>query len=364
MNTSYPEKKLIGLEVVRFISALAILVWHYQHFAFVGYSAVDFERDKQPFFSIFKFFYQYGGMGVQLFWCISGFIFLWKYQDLIHRKIISGKKFFIFRFSRLYPLHIATLLLMAALQFIYFKWHGSFFIDRNNNIAHFIPQLFLASNWGGQGFSFNTPIWSVSVEVLVYFFFFLILRFIGASAWITVLIIVICSAIKINNLTESFIVDCLLYFYIGGLTAQTFKKAAGGKYQNILLALSLLIILAPFAFLTEDLFLKIKPIFLLLYAPALVYIAAIELKLPQSFERLIEVFGNMTYSSYLIHFPLQLFIILIFGLIGIKIPFYSPLFFIGFIVLVLTLAFFVYQYYEKPMQDYIRYGGKLRNTRS
>jgi hypothetical protein len=28
------------------------------------------------------------------------------------------------------------------------------------------------------------------------------------------------------------------------------------------------------------------------------------------------------------------------------------------------LAFFVYQYYEKPMQDYIRYGGKLRNTRS
>ena len=354
INTALPEKKLLGLEVLRFISALAILVFHYQQFAYVGLTLVNYQADQQPFHSFFKWFYLHGELGVQFFWCISGFIFFWKYQNAIHQKMISGGKFFVLRLSRLYPLHFATLLLIAVLQIIYFSDHGNYFVVHNNDLKHFILQLFLASNWGGQGFSFNAPIWSISVEVLVYLFFFLVLRYLGKAMWITLVVLLIAAFIKLNNLTGSFIVDCIIYFYLGGLTAQIFKTTDRTKYQKWILAMSLVVVISPLLLLNEDSFRQIKHFFLILFAPALIYIGAIELKVSQKIGNLIEALGNMTYSSYLIHLPLQLMIVLMLGALNIAIPFYSSYFFIFYLALVLCLSRIIYLKYEKPMQDLIR----------
>jgi peptidoglycan/LPS O-acetylase OafA/YrhL len=216
----------------------------------------------------------------------------------------------------------------------------------------------LASNWGGQGFSFNTPIWSISVEVLIYLFFFLLLRYVGKAIWITLLILLIGTFIKYHNLTESFIVDCIIYFYLGGFTAQIFNTFANTQYQKILIIFSLIVVVSPLIFLTEHMFAKIKPFFLAFYAPALIYIGAIEIKASQNIGNLIEALGNMTYSSYLIHLPLQLFIILMLEKLNITMPFYSPYFFILFIALVLYLSRIIFLRFEKPMQDFIR----LRNS--
>jgi len=73
---------------------------------------------------------------------------------------------------------------------------------------------------------------------------------------------------------------------------------------------------------------------------------------------LIEALGNMTYSSYLIHLPLQLFIVLMLEKLNIAMPFYSSYFFILFIALVLYLSRIIFLRFEKPMQDFIR----LRNS--
>jgi len=160
--------------------------------------------------------------------------------------------------------------------------------------------------------------------------------------------------IKFNNLTESFIVDCIIYFYLGGLTAQIFKRFENTKYQKFILAFSLLVVISPLVLLSEDSFRQMKTIFLVIFAPALIYIAAMELKVSQKIGNLIEALGNMTYSSYLIHLPLQLLIVLMLGALNIAIPFYSPYFFIFYMVLVLYLSRIIYLKYEKPMQDFIR----------
>jgi len=52
--------KLLGLEAVRFLSALAILFWHYQHFFYVNGKPVSFVREQQPLYLIFQYFYAYG----------------------------------------------------------------------------------------------------------------------------------------------------------------------------------------------------------------------------------------------------------------------------------------------------------------
>ena len=64
-------------------------------------------------------------------------------------------------------------MLIALLQYVYSRSHGQYFIYQNNSVHAFIAQIFFASNWfSGQTDSFNGPIWSISVEILIYFIFF------------------------------------------------------------------------------------------------------------------------------------------------------------------------------------------------
>lgn len=348
-----PNNKLYGLEIIRFFSALAILIFHYQHFSFVGQSPNHLSYIDLPFYSWLKPLYQNGGLGVQIFWGISGFIFFWKYAKVIEEKTLNAWKFFVLRFSRLYPLHIATLLLVAGLQILYLQTHESSFVYGNTDWRHFIPQLFLASNWGGQGFSFNGPIWSISVEVLIYLFFFLVARYLGASLFISIAVLLICLLIKNYNLTESFIVNCLLYFYAGGLTAAFYNRLEKSDYRNISLLISFAVTIGvPILFnFSDDNFSKIL---LFCYVPFLIYAGTINISASKNCHEVIAAFGNMTYSSYLLHFPLQLLLVLIYELLNISIPIYNHIFFGVFIFSILLLSFITYRYFEKPMQNMIR----------
>ena len=62
------EDKLLGVELLRFVCALAVLIFHYQHLAFVGlHPAASFVAARQPFYSVLRPFYQFGFYGVEVF---------------------------------------------------------------------------------------------------------------------------------------------------------------------------------------------------------------------------------------------------------------------------------------------------------
>jgi peptidoglycan/LPS O-acetylase OafA/YrhL len=66
------------------------------------------------------------------------------------------------------------------------------------------------------------------------------------------------------------------------------------------------------------------------------------------------VLGNLTYASYLIHFPVQLCVAMAFGALGMAIPGDSPLLFIGFIGGTLLASYFVFKDFEMPAQRWLR----------
>ena len=70
--------------------------------------------------------------------------------------------------------------------------------------------------------------------------------------------------------------------------------------------------------------------------------------------RLLVPAGNMTYSSYLLHVPLQLTVVTFCAHMGFRIPFYSPYFFLCYIVVTLILASLCYRYFEMPAQRWLR----------
>jgi len=351
--------KLLGLEAIRFCCALAVLFWHYQHFWFVGGEPVGFDIERQPLYFAFSPLYKYGYFGVTIFWCISGFIFFWKYKRVIADGTVGYAKFLVLRFSRLYPLHLATLLLVAVLQIAYYAHTRQYFVFQKNDLLHFVLQLFFASNWASatsQGDSFNGPIWSISVEVLIYVAFFLLLRKAGGSAYINAAILLLCFLAKLARI-QTPIVDCLAFFYAGGLSAIALRHFEATGHRRILRVIALFIVFAEPAVsgLTR---IHESPhfpfLFLITYIPVLLYVCAITVAVGPLVQRLVEAAGNMTYSSYLVHFPIQLAIVLYFSYTGEAIPYEQLRFFGGFFLVTLLASYFVFRFFEMPAQGYIR----------
>jgi peptidoglycan/LPS O-acetylase OafA/YrhL len=359
-SATSPGEKLLGLEALRFVAAFAVLIWHYQHFAYVADKPVDFVTARQPFYDVLSPFYEAGEYGVWVFWCISGFIFFWKYREAISDSAIGGWTFFVFRLSRLYPLHVVTLVAVALLQPIYLGQRGFFFVYLNNDIQHLILQLFMASDWGLlRSNSFNGPIWSISVEVLVYAIFFLSLRFVTRSPLLNVVVVLGCMNIDMQ------VCSCLAFFYAGGLAAIGRRAILQSRFRMSLEAAAWCVATAvPASIWLFGLKSAIVPwIFLLSYTPVLLFCLSGQLTLSMPTEKLVQAAGNMTYSSYLLHFPIQLIIAVGYSIARAPIPFYDGWFFLAYIGVTLLASYLTYRYFEAPAQALIRSHLLSRNGR-
>ncbi len=347
--------KLLGLEALRFLTAFAILVFHYRHFAVVGDQPVGLVQERLPLYGLLHAFHDSGAVGVWIFWCVSGFIFFWKYRDPIAERSVGGWKFFVLRFSRLYPLHLVTLLLVALLQPVYFGLHGYFFVYQNNDLPHFLAQVFMASEWHiVHGYSFDGPIWSISVEVLVYLGFFLML--LATRSWLLNLAVVaLCIDAAYLNAGGQ-VTNCLALFYIGGLAAMARRAVASWRFGPAIDAGAWLAVVVPplVLGLARDRPDQFDFPLLLTYTPILLFCLSREITVPASVQKAVEAAGNMTYSSYLLHFPIQLLIVLGFAFAGAPIPFYDVTFFGIYLATTLLASYFTYRYFEAPAQTLVR----------
>ena len=210
---SSTERLLANIDFLRGASALAILFWHYQHFYFFtpGVLPPDWRANQQPLFEWFSPFYLYGDHAVALFWLISGFVFFHVYAD---RRSVSTNEFFLARFSRLYPLHLVTLIVIAALQIFSLRQFGRFQIFPDNDIPHFFLQLAMIST----GKSFNMPVWSVTVELFSYAVFYIYLKRLGVE--LTSAVVWTASALSLYWIIGGPTLHCAACFALGGTIRQ------------------------------------------------------------------------------------------------------------------------------------------------
>jgi peptidoglycan/LPS O-acetylase OafA/YrhL len=333
-----------------------VLVAHYNHFFIHGYLYEGYVFDKQPLFSVFEPFYHYGTRAVEIFWCLSGFVFCFRYGDLNNR-MLSFRSFFWLRISRLYPLHLITLIMVAALQWVYRHENGTYFVVEINNAKHFVLNLFFASNWGLQdGFSFNAPVWSVSLEILAYGFFFFITYWFGSG----LLIALSCLAayVVIIHLTgsEPVLVRCIFYFYLGCLSCAIYRASLGLGATAKAVALPAVATAAViFSFLEFHRGGNLSWILNLGVPALLLLLASLSPRFPPAVARKAEILGNLTYASYLIHFPFQILVMVVAERAHFSPSFaLSPYFFAGYVVSIFALSRVVYLRLEIPFQRLIR----------
>jgi peptidoglycan/LPS O-acetylase OafA/YrhL len=345
-----PSQYFYLVDFIRGIAAISVLIWHYQHFYYTSpYDTGISDKTIQPFYDKLNFFYNYGYLAVELFWLISGFVFASVY---LYREKVSPESFFLNRFARLYPLHFLTLIIVALLQMISYKTTGTFQIYPFNDFYHFLLNLSFTVGWGFQkGHSFNEPIWSVSIEVVIYVFFYLILRYIKLlPIVVTGFLIVLLKGLIILFPSQLFL-GCGFFFFVGCLTYIFLSKARKYSY--------LLIILGIVGIIVTVVFPVFKPFSLYqrstFYASLILIASSIDLLGIKKFGEKVKPLGDLSFSIYLWHVPIQILILLLANYFGVSKSFFSQnVVFLLFCSIVFIVSYFSFIYYEHPLRNYFK----------
>ena len=356
------------LDALRGLAALAVVLTHWNHFGCVVPGPAGGEV-RLPCYFLLKPLYVGGSSAVNLFFCLSGFIFYWLYSERIAQGVISAWDFAALRFSRLYPLHFATLLFVAAFQQIVRGQTGAYFIYAQNDLPAFVLQLFMASNWGiGSGLSFNGPIWSVSVEVLLYSLFFL-LCILGLRRWWQLLLALLFGLLVLHGRGDAAtrISEGVIYFFMGGLAFYfvvfLYKRELPQSVVHCLAAVTCFLWVVSLLVPLSDIPIPMKwfhglwthiSLLPLLFPLTIITLALLEAR-GGGIGRHLSWLGDISYSTYLIHFPLQLVFLALTTACALPYTIYcSPFMLLAFFAILIPLGFCSYHFLELPAQAYLR----------
>jgi peptidoglycan/LPS O-acetylase OafA/YrhL len=379
-------KRLYSLDAIRGVAALSIVFWHWQHFFSVSGDFPDnWDATSQPFYGLFKVLYLQGWAAVDLFFALSGFVFFWLYREAIRDERITAKKFALYRFSRLWPLLALTLFAVLGLQWAFHGATGEFFIFPADSVGRFFANLFAVQQWLPPNIdqTFNGPAWTVSVEAGLYVLFFFLCRF-GMNGPKTALITALAGILLFQ--WNWFIARGLIGFFLGGYVYFVVERVRLRKDARRISLLMAGMALALWAFVCiETLY---GPLHKALYALAgslspgagrfyigyngeLFHLGYIFAVIPVSVAALalsevvldvlgpvyrrLSFLGDISYSTYMLHFPLQIACAVAAVHFGLEYPvFMHGYAMLGFYVVLIGLGALSFFGFEKPVQRMIR----------
>jgi peptidoglycan/LPS O-acetylase OafA/YrhL len=372
---AYKKSSRLGpLDSLRGIAACGIaFVYHWVWL----FGAADSSRlVNAPGSSIFVFhwLYNYGELFVELFFVISGFIFVHTYYDKVTTGLVSAREFFLRRVARLLPLMVFSSTLLFGIQIIRLLFgKGLFFTGVSVTVSDYIFSLFfLQAAILSPGLALNGPAWSLSCEVLMYgVFFFLALK----SKHRTKYFLLGCAAlllcgVGISRLNfellflNSMVARALVGFFSGALFYFLNKKIASlnksrSRYWNLNLQFVILLALVLVALLGVQFgseFLGSNTVtYCVFIFPAVIFLALNSKPLSWFLNlRLFRFLGEISYSIYLMNFPLIALFVSLTSLMNLNPDFYSKKVLLVFVVFSVSLSYLTYRLFEKPANRLLR----------
>lgn len=355
-----PSGRIHELDALRGLAALGVVFWHY---------CVLFHACPLP--ALFRPFYSSGYLLVDFFFVLSGFVIARAYwtpsrQHHLGRNVWA-------RIARLYPLHLLTLLVTAVFVAA-LPGPDPDINPSTNDLRHFLLNLAMLNQSGLQdGFSFNIPAWSISTEFIVNISFLVFISMAVRTRWLAGAALALLAAIglwrfhppliagdRAFGVLDVYLFRCILGFGGGvavywllyrwgiarklasrpaiadlgaglGLAGLTALMVATGRHAPVShflgsMALSVACVaLVPFGRLTRRV-LGIRP---------LVYL------------------GDISYSVYLVHFPLvlALYTAAAHGL-G-PLDYALPPVLLAFVATVIAVASLTHRFVERTSQDWL-----------
>lgn len=304
-----------SLTFFRFVAAFIVVIFHFG----IG----------TWFTKTFGRFVTAGPEMVSFFFVLSGFVMV---LSQIKKENFSSYKYYYARIARILPIYLLGLIIMLPLKYN---------INPISNSVSLILNLTFTQSWiSPYPLSFNSPAWSVSVEMFFYLTFPLILFYIKKAKpkplnflVVTLLIWAFTQFILINLLNSKFYLgflttshDLIFYFplshfcsfLIGISTGYLFLKSShwknlfNNKLSNIMVILVMLLLyysIVKEPFLKEYFKLNL-PFGSSLYAPIFAIVILIVSSSNNIFTKIFTLkplvfLGNISFAIYILHSPLH-----------------------------------------------------------
>jgi peptidoglycan/LPS O-acetylase OafA/YrhL len=286
------------------------------------------------FAPLFDSFHEYGKYGVHIFFVISGFVipfslFKGRYS------IVDYPLFLYKRFLRLHPPYLAALALTLVIMYLSFKVRHVVYPENLTTIFQSIFYLHTPAD--------NPVFWTLMVEAQYYIFiglfYVLLIQYPKVTLLVVIPILLIISQTYISEYISLF--QYIVFFLIGTVGFLIYTKKSNYIF-NIIVLVSLFVFIA---------FYYSIPALISSFLAIIIILSFKKKVLP-----LIKFPGLISYSIYLIHFP-----------IGIKLinyfrpkidPAYSWLLFLVVLILIVTISWVFYKIFEsysEKLSKQIRY---------
>jgi peptidoglycan/LPS O-acetylase OafA/YrhL len=318
--------------------------------------------------AVFRELTQYGKHGVDFFFVLSGFVLARAYWN--DRRSATFANNVRDRIARMYPLHFATLCAVGVMQWILVdRLSSPPFVYLFNDTYDFVLNLLLLNRTGlERGFSFNGPSWSISTEFVVNVLFLAAIAFprhmvrAGLFALFAVLLAVILKNGPISDATAPGPAADVFRTIVGFCCGVALHRGHAYWMPRINLNRGFadgLAVAAVSGFLcyspAGEMAGLLHRLVVVICFPALI-VGAIHGRAVQWILTLppLVYLGTISYSIYLVHFPLQLGVHLASVALLIQMPYDSAFFLVGFFIATVGLASITYRLIEVPGKELLR----------
>jgi peptidoglycan/LPS O-acetylase OafA/YrhL len=273
-------------------------------------------------FESLAYIFDYGYLGVDLFFVLSGFVIQNSYGD--HALHYCKRNFLVYmvsRYARVWPAHIVVLLAMLIFPLSLYLFSSSKSVPSHYDLDYFFFSVLLVQNWGFQSaLKWNVPAWSISVETFSYLLFPLMSMFFGKwprgggifyNCIILLCICFACFALQyiygffgakgIGDQIESLgLLRCFFEFFVGVCVASISRDMRGLICAGIFLGVFACI---DVAFVSSDNYVAVVPLlFALVILVSVVWNPVVS---RFSLGRCLLFLGVISYSIYLVHMPIK-----------------------------------------------------------
>jgi peptidoglycan/LPS O-acetylase OafA/YrhL len=335
------------LDGLRGVAALSVVTFHFMEWAYSDYS---------------KSFIGHGFLAVDFFFCLSGFVIGYAYDDRIVK--MGVLEFFKLRIIRLHPLVIAgSVLGLLAFLFDPFGGHPELY-SAGKIILAFLCSLLLIplpaiADRSFNLFSFNAPAWSLFWEYVANIVYAFVLYKINRSYLLLLTILsagAICFvAYRSGNLLGGWSGPTfwdggarISYSFLAGLliyrSGYIIKNKLGFIGMAVLLFLTFIMPFSKWNWLSE-------PVVVLFYFPLLIALGA-GATLTPALKKFCVFFGKISYPLYMTHYA----VLWMFGnYYGSHKPdtMHLALIIITSLILLVGAAYLVMVIYDIPVRKYL-----------
>lgn len=317
---------------------------------------------------------QYGVTG---FFMLSGMILthVYKNEDFLLKE--NKYHFYIKRITRIYPLYILPLFILVPIkivemikpEYIPIKSLSAFQLVYLNNCTwtnlglQFLGLQSLTAGLSQAQYGWNMPGWSISTELCFYLLFPFIIPLVKELKNIylkTLFIFLIIISMSLGYLISTYthVHDSALvsFIYMNPLIRLveftlgiiSYELCANIKNLKIFLPLLMVSVIAElliFILIPQYLFFAV-PLYLLILLMYLLLSNPVWMR-----SKLLVLLGNSSYSLYLLHFPILIYIAL---MVQMKLIAITLIKVIIICICLIIISIITYKFYEKPLTVYLR----------